>query len=46
MSLTVDPKNRKYFENIYGDKNRYEQIMLNFLSNALKFTSKEGSVEV
>ena len=46
MSLTVDPKHRRYFENIYGDKNRYEQIMLNFLSNALKFTSKEGSVEV
>ena len=31
---------------IHGDKRRYLQIFLNFLSNSLKFTNKEGRVTV
>ena len=32
--------------NVYGDENRYEQILLNFISNALKFTSEKGKVTI
>jgi signal transduction histidine kinase len=44
--LKVTPNQEKFFENIFGDEKRYEQILLNFLSNALKFTPSEGKVDV
>ena len=31
---------------IHGDQRRYLQILLNFLSNSLKFTNKGGNVTV
>ena len=36
----------KYFSSILGDQGRYEQILLNFLSNSLKFTNQGGKVIV
>ena len=43
--LTVEP-DASLVSNIYGDKNRFEQIFINFISNALKFTHENGQVEV
>lgn len=32
--------------NMQGDENRYLQILLNFISNALKFTNSNGKIIV
>ena len=32
------------FENIYGDSRRYMQCLLNFLSNAIKFSQPEKTI--
>ena len=44
---TIDSqKNLDLVTNIFGDQRRYLQIMINFLSNSLKFTPNGGSVTV
>ena len=39
MSLIINDQLLPFVKNMNGDENRYTQILLNFLSNALKFTS-------
>ena len=35
-----------YFKQVYGDENRYRQIITNFLTNAIKFTPRNGVVSI
>ena len=46
VNLHVEKNDIKYFESIYGDEKRYEQILINFVSNALKFTDTSGQVDI
>lgn len=46
MEYALDEDNAGYLMEISGDDNRYLQILLNFLSNALKFTPASGSVRI
>lgn len=36
-NIHVKQKQLKFFEEVYGDANRIQQILLNFISNSLKF---------
>ena len=43
LEATIDQKkNLDYMQAIYGDERRYLQILINFLSNSLKFTNSYG----
>ena len=35
---------KNMFYQLYGDKNRYTQMVLNFLSNSVHYTKKGGEI--
>ena len=35
-----------YFANLFADERRFTQVIVNFLSNSIKFTPQGGHVEV
>lgn len=44
--ILSDPSHSIYFRQLFGDINRYSQVGINFLSNAIKFTRPNGVVSV
>jgi len=38
----IPPLEQAYYNEVYGDESRFLQVIINFLSNSLKF-SKQGS---
>jgi len=46
LNLKIDDKLYPFIRNINGDEGRFTQIILNFLSNALKFSNQHGKVDV
>ena len=44
--VTQTDSESKYFHMVLGDERRYLQILVNFLSNALKFSFKDSKIVV
>ena len=42
--VKINQKNM--FTNLFGDERRYLQILLNFVSNALKFSNEGGTITI
>lgn len=46
IGLKVDEQLSPFLKNINGDENRFTYILLNFLSNSLKFSPQKGNIQV
>jgi len=46
MPVVIDAIEQKMYEQIYGDKNRFLQVIINFLSNSLKFSAPRSEIHI
>ena len=44
--LFENPIDKLYFKHLYGDEKRFCQIIVNFMSNGIKFTPADGVVSI
>ena len=44
--IVSDPMDKYLFLSLFSDERRYEQFILNFLTNSIKFTPAGGEVTV
>ena len=46
LVVETDDQHAYMLKSIIGDRRRFLQIMLNFISNSLKFTDEGGTIKV
>ncbi len=46
MSLNLIDRRENKFEKIFNDKNRIQRVIVNLISNSIKFTQRGGKVDV
>ena len=46
MPPQIDPLDKRFYKKLYGDKERYVQVIVNFLSNAIKFSNPNSKVVI
>ena len=44
ISPNISKEDEQYFMKLYGDKNRFVQVIINFLSNSLKFSDQGSNI--
>ena len=44
--LYSDKQDSVFFQRLYGDNRRYLQVLVNFVTNAIKFTPSGGTVSI
>lgn len=42
----LNEEHQVYFNSIYGDQSRFMQILINFLSNSIKFSERNSKIKV
>jgi len=42
----IKPEDSRFFDQIYCDKNRVIQVVVNFLSNSIKFSHADSEIDV
>lgn len=46
IQCDIPPQEQAYYNEVYGDQGRFLQVIINFLSNSLKFSENGSKIEV